>query len=79
MLRQLLAKAGNSDLMTDALVTLIAEHSCGNPRTMMQIGSELLLNAAAGERNVLDESLYYDVYQERLGKPTKPQGKGRLR
>lgn len=74
LLRYVLDAAGNPGLMTDALIALLAQQSCGNPRTMMQTAMELLFVAGEKNQDLLDESLYYDVYQSRLGKPAKPRG-----
>ena len=77
MLRHILDSAGNSALMSDDLITLLADQSCGNPRTMMQTGLDLLMAGAVQERDILDESLYYDICQDRLGKPGTPRRGGK--
>lgn len=69
MLTHLLQAAGNPGLVSDGLVTLLSEHCCGCPRTMLQTADDLLVAAAQQERNQLDEGLYYEVFQEKLGKP----------
>jgi len=79
MLEHILEKSGNSNLMTDSLIKLLSEHSCGNPRTMMQEAADLLLAAAQQEKEILDESLFYDVCHRRLGKPGKPRSEGRTK
>jgi len=69
LLRYTVDAAGNPGLVSEGLICLLAEQSCGNPRIMMQLGHDLLLAGAMQERDVLDEALYYDLFQERLGKP----------
>lgn len=68
MLRHVIQDAGNRNLMTDDLIALLAEHSCGNPRLMMHTADTLLTAAAQSSRTQLDESLYFEVFQERLKK-----------
>lgn len=69
MLHHLLDECGNTNLITGGLISILADNSAGNPRKMMDAGSELLATAAQQKKHCLDESLYYDVYQEKLGKP----------
>lgn len=63
--------------MTDRLMTVLTEHACGNPRIMMQKSKELLMAALDQDKGIIDESLYFDVFQEQLGKPMKPKGRFR--
>ncbi|MBF0442223.1 MAG: AAA family ATPase [Oligoflexales bacterium] len=75
MLHHVIQDAGNKNLMTESLINILAEHSCGNPRLMMLTADSLLSAAAQGSREQLDESLYFEVFQERLKKPLQKRGK----
>ena len=73
MLRHILLDAGNPSLMSDKLILLLSEQCSGDPRTLMKTGRNLLLAAYRQDKDLLDESLYYDVIQNRLNKPRKPK------
>jgi len=75
MLHHLLEECGNTSLMSGGLISILADHSCGNPRKMMDAANELLTTAAEQKKSSLDESLYFDVFQEKLGKPRSPEGR----
>ena len=62
LLRESIARAGNAKLMTEELQITIAEHSAGNPRIMMALASEILALGMKKETQVLDESLYFEIY-----------------
>lgn len=51
--------AGAPHLLTPGVVEALAEHSCGNLRTMMQTANELLVEAAAIDADKIDESLFF--------------------
>jgi general secretion pathway protein A len=70
MLHHLLEECGNTGLMTSGLISMLSEHSLGNPRLMMHMADELLVAAAERNKSCLDDGLYYDVFQEKLGKST---------
>ena len=57
-----MAEAGNSALMTSALIKTLCEHSLGNMRILLQMAGDLLAVAAKKERDVLDEKLYFEVF-----------------
>ncbi|TPV97330.1 MAG: general secretion pathway protein GspA [Myxococcales bacterium FL481] len=57
-----LKAAGNPGLMTQALIHTLCEHALGNPRVLMNMASELLIAAAHKERELLDEKLYFEVF-----------------
>lgn len=61
-LRHLLASAGNAQLMTPAVITTLAEHACGNYRTLAQMGAELLSAAAEKDARQIDEKLFFEVF-----------------
>ena len=73
-LRHALAQAGNSALMTDELITTLAEHAAGNHRILMTIANELLDAAIQSGARQLDEKLYLETFAV----PTTPE-RGRLR
>ena len=66
-LHHVLETAGNAGLMTEELVSTLADHSAGNLRVLMTLASDLLVTAA--ERNLarLDEKLFLEVFA-----PAKP-------
>jgi len=68
-LRHRLRAAGNASLMTPELMTTLVEHSAGNYRTVMNIGSELLAAAAQREASTIDEKLYFEVFAPPRPKP----------
>ena len=61
-LHQALDLAGNSRLMTNELITTLADHAAGNHRVLMSLASDLLTTGA--ERNLvqIDEKLYFEVF-----------------
>jgi general secretion pathway protein A len=73
ILKETLSKAGNSSLMTDAVIQSAAEHSMGNLRAMMMIGNELLCQASEDNETQIDENMFFRVFKEttKKRKPTK--------
>ena len=63
ILENVLEKAGNRNLLTRELAETMVDHSGGNIRTLMIMGSELLEAAARKEVTRLDEKLYLEVFQ----------------
>jgi type II secretory pathway predicted ATPase ExeA len=61
-LDHLCAAAGNSKLMTPALVRTLCEHATGNLRLLMNLANDILLGACRQEREVIDEALYFEVF-----------------
>jgi type II secretory pathway predicted ATPase ExeA len=61
LLIESLERAGNPALMTKGLLEVVAEHSLGNPRTMMSTCEELLLEAAKRELKQITEDLFIDI------------------
>jgi len=51
ILRHVLDKAGNAALMSEGLIVLLAEQSCGNPRTMMQTAIDIAGKALDNSSN----------------------------
>jgi type II secretory pathway predicted ATPase ExeA len=70
-LRQAIAQAGNSQLMTDELIRTLADHAAGNRRTLMSMAWELLEAATAGNIPKLDEKLYFEVFSSKHSAPLK--------
>jgi len=70
-LRHVLATAGNAQLMTPALITTLAEHACGNQRTLAQMGADLLSAAAEREARQIDEKLFFEVFALPQDAPAK--------
>jgi general secretion pathway protein A len=63
-LRHLIAKAGNSKLLTPALIDTLAEHALGNRRVLLNTAAELLAQAAERDIAQLDEKLFLEVFSE---------------
>jgi general secretion pathway protein A len=61
-LRHSLQAAGNPKLMTDELITTLADHAAGNNRILMNLASELLAAGVQREVERLDEKLYFEVF-----------------
>lgn len=68
--------AGNPNLMTDELLDALCEHALGNHRALVVMADELLAHAARHEREVLDEKLYFEVFNPSAAAPASP-AKGR--
>lgn len=66
ILKGVIEKAGNSSLMTDELIHLLADHSMGNLRAMMTMANELLMEGIRTKVFPLNEQLFFDKYS-----PTK--------
>lgn len=68
--------AGNAKLMTDELLDAICEHALGNHRALVVMADELLAHAARHEREVLDEKLYFEVFNQSAATATsEPKGR----
>jgi type II secretory pathway predicted ATPase ExeA len=57
-----LDKAGNIDLFSPGLKKLVVDSAAGNPRTMMTIGNDLLMNACAQGASKIDEDMFYEIF-----------------
>ena len=53
--------AGAAKLMTPEVIASMADHAQGNPRTLMNIASELLDTAAQREARHIDEKLFLEM------------------
>jgi general secretion pathway protein A len=73
-LDHLLAAAGNPTLMTTELKAVLADHSAGNYRVLMNLADELLTVAADRDLPRLDEKLFLDVFAH-TAKPKPPPKK----
>jgi general secretion pathway protein A len=72
-LRHATEQAGNPRLMTNELMTTLAEHAAGNHRILMTMANELLDAAVQRDAKQIDEKLYLEVFAvpasyERKGK-----------
>lgn len=72
MLKARLHAAGGPHIMAEAVITAVASHCFGNPRTMLAQCNELLLAAAQRDAPVIDEQLFFDVLKPTS--PRKPRG-----
>ncbi len=61
-LTHLLKGAGNPKLMSPQLLQTLCEHAAGNLRLLMNLANDLLAAAAQQQRDVLDEKLYFEVF-----------------
>jgi type II secretory pathway predicted ATPase ExeA len=61
-LTHLLKGAGNPKLMSAPLLQTLCEHAAGNLRLLMNLANDLLAAACQAERDVLDEKLYFEVF-----------------
>jgi type II secretory pathway predicted ATPase ExeA len=69
LLRHALSKAGNTTLMTAALMETLVDHSAGNYRALMIMGAELLAYGMAQDKAQLDEQCYLEVFQPSGARP----------
>lgn len=70
-LDHVLNQAGNRQLLTSELKTILCEHASGNYRTLGTMGAELLAAAARQEARELDEKLFFELFAP----PRKPRGR----
>lgn len=61
-LTHLLKGAGNSKLMSAPLLQTLCEHAAGNLRLLMNLANDLLAAACHQERELIDEKLYFEVF-----------------
>ena len=61
-LTHLLKGAGNPKLMSLPLLQTLCEHAAGNLRLLMNMANDLLAAASQQERDVIDEKLYFEVF-----------------
>ena len=64
LLDHLLEQAGNPGLMTAGLKDALVTHAAGNPRALAIMADGLLAAAAEQDREVLDEKLFVEVWDE---------------
>jgi general secretion pathway protein A len=61
-LTHLLKSAGNPKLMSAPLLQTLCEHAAGNLRLLMNLANDLLAAACQQERELIDEKLYFEVF-----------------
>ena len=61
-MQHLLKSAGNTSLMSEALIRTLCEHAIGNYRVLIGMADELLNTAAGQELTHLDEKLYFQCF-----------------
>lgn len=66
-----ITRAGNADLMSKELITMLSEHASGNYRVMMIMADNLLSEGMTKEVNQLNEKLFLEVYS--TPQKTKPK------
>lgn len=62
ILKTAIERAGNPDLMTPELMELLCDHAAGNFRVLMNMGSNLLSEAAQKKQERLNESLFFETF-----------------
>jgi len=68
VLRHVLKKAGNANLLNQALQDAIVEHAAGNYRVLMTLAGEVLMVACERDVTQIDEKLYFEIFQDRAAK-----------
>jgi general secretion pathway protein A len=63
LLAHLLERAGNPALLTEPLCRALCDHAAGNARVLTTLGAELLSEACARQCRVIDEKLFFEVFQ----------------
>ena len=61
-LTHLLKGAGNPKLMSAPLLQTLCEHAAGNLRLLMNLANDLLAAACQQERELIDEKLYFEIF-----------------
>ena len=64
-----LDQAGNSQLMTEALIRTLAGHAANNLRIFNQMAAELLNAAAMKELPKIDEALFFQLFSPNRSRP----------
>jgi hypothetical protein len=77
LLQHALSKVANAALMTAELMETLVDHSVGNYRLLLIMGSELLAHEIAQEVAQLHEKCYLEVYQPRSTCPA-PEKKAKV-
>lgn len=80
MLKQLLDAAGRPDLVVDVVQHALCTHAAGNPRTLTTMADNLLSHIYEHELEVVDEQVYFDLFQvrpETAPNPGPPQPRSR--
>lgn len=74
-LSETIEKAGNPNLMTKEVIHTLADHSLGNLRAMMNMGTELLETALKRDLPQIDEKLFLEFYSQAQRIPGKSSRK----
>jgi hypothetical protein len=61
-LDHVLSRAGNRQLLSSELKSILCEHAGGNYRTLSTMGAEMLTAAARQEARELDEKLFFELF-----------------
>jgi len=75
-LHHAIRQAGAPNLMTQEVISALADHAQGNLRTLMIIADELLAAAAEREARQIDDTLFFDVFSA-VTNPKRTQKKNR--
>lgn len=79
VLEHLLDQAGRPDLLTDEVQQALATHAAGNLRTMVAMADNLLAHAQQHELDVIDEQVFFDVFNSRPAHPHAEAAKPKAR
>ena len=70
-LKESLKRAGNPVLMSDGLMETVVEHANGNPRELMTMCGDLLMEAAKQEIKQMDEDFFLKIFSPPVPKRRK--------
>lgn len=70
-LEHVLEQAGNRALLSQPLKDTLVERAAGNFRVLMNVAGELLLVAANRDLPVIDEKLFFELYEERNSRTSR--------
>jgi type II secretory pathway predicted ATPase ExeA len=71
LLEHRLRAAGATTLLTKPLQRTLVERAAGNPRTLLTMGQELLIEAARRELKAIDEKLFLELYSSPERQPRR--------
>jgi len=79
MLKGCLDKAGAPSLMASEVIDSLSDHAAGNPRIMMNMASELLMEAFKKEEKTIDEKIFFETFEQTSSSnQKKPNRKRRI-
>jgi type II secretory pathway predicted ATPase ExeA len=76
VLRHSLKKAGNPNLLSQALQETLVEHAAGNYRVLMTLAGELLMIACERDQAQIDEKLFFELHEARSPRRSQRRSRG---